>query len=131
MSVIIHPSDDTVLPNDTVYDIVHIIVGMVGDLFVDGVLYRIEILRMNHAAESIACKSTEFFDGLAAEDHARGLVDIQNLLGLVGTVDEKAAGHLLCQPLDGRQLLFLGKLLGKFMVDGELRHGNVSPKLQR
>ena len=107
MPVVIHPSDGTVLADDAVYDIIDVpSVGGQGYLFVYGILDLLIILGMHHALEVIACQFTEFIHGLTSVDIACGLVDIQELHGLVRPVDKKSSRHLLCQPFGCRHPFF-------------------------
>ena len=80
MSVIIDPADLTVLADDAVFNIIQLSVRISFDLFVDGGLNEIEVIRMDKPAEGVPCQGLEFFECVTAEDRKQSPVDIDDFL---------------------------------------------------
>ena len=103
MAVIVHPADLAVLPDDAVFHIVHIVVAAVGDLRLNGLLDRVEILRMDKAAEGMPRHRLKLLRRLTAENTEHGAVGKQQLLRLIRPIDKEPARDLFGHPFDHRQ----------------------------
>ena len=80
MSVIIDPADLTVLADDAVFDIIQLPVRISFDLFVNGGLNEIEVIRMDKPAEGVSGQGFEFLKSVTAEDRKQSPVDIDDFL---------------------------------------------------
>ena len=107
VAVIVHPPDAAVPPDDAILYIIHVFVGGVGDLFIDGGLNGGKILRMDQSVKGISRKLTKLLRVIAPEQPVGSLVDIDDLLGVIRLVYKEAARHLLRHPFDRGNDLFI------------------------
>ena len=101
MPVVLRPADSAVFAYNPVLHIVQTAVPAVGDLIVNGLLHRLEVLRMDNAPEGSPGQLFELLPGIAAKNAQNSVIGVNQIPGLLGAVDEKSSGHQFPQPLHG------------------------------
>ena len=111
VAVVVHPPDRAVLANDAVFRVVQLVIAGF-DLLNDGRADSVVILRMHHAAEGEAGQGPEFLLVCAAVDIEYGFVGVNQRLGFLCPIDEKAPGHVPANfPDDGNGIVVQLKAL--------------------
>ena len=69
VTVVVHPADRAVPPDDPVFDIVEIFVGHIADLLINRTAHGLVIIGMNHAAKILIAFAKIIRKGLFYSGH--------------------------------------------------------------
>ena len=101
MAIVLDPADCAVLAMDAVLHIVQIVLAG-RDLRPYALLHRFQVLRVDEAAEGATRERPKVFHRIALADPQHPSVGVYDLLAPIRTIDQKAAGHLVHEPCQGR-----------------------------